>query len=294
MQAILILAHKNIKQLIELVSVLNKRFVIYIHLDKKCELLTNEKLSLKKMKNVFLYRLFDVKWGSFNSCRAELFLLKEALKNEEITYCHFISGQDWPIKNLDLIYKFYNNNNKVYMIYDLADNVKKTGESIILWQKYYFNYDKINRKSLYGKIYHRLSMLYQFIKCTNKFKDLNINFKIYQGSQWISIPRDIAIYCLKYMKENKNYYNMLKTGFCSDEVMFQTIICNSIYKNRIENNNYRYIKWEKKHDSYPAILDEEEYSIVINSRCHFARKIDLKFSKKLIEKLNEENLKIKY
>ena len=36
MQAILILAHKNVKQIIELTSVLNKKFIVYIHLDSIC------------------------------------------------------------------------------------------------------------------------------------------------------------------------------------------------------------------------------------------------------------------
>ena len=171
------------------------------------------------------------------------------------------------------------------MTYDFSKGIKKFGEPIILWQKYYFYYDKIKRKSTYGKIYHRFSMLYQFIKRVNKFKDLNINYEIYQGSQWMSLPRDVAVYCLNYMKENENYREMLKTGFCSDEVMFQTILCNSIFKDRIENNNYRYINWTRKNNSYPAILDESDLDNIQKGEYHFARKFDNNISRKLIKKL---------
>ena len=79
---------------------------------------------------------------------------------------------------------------------------------------------------------------------------------------------------------------MLKTGFCSDETMFQTIICNSILKNRIENNNYRYINWKKKNNSCPAILDEEDFYNIQQGNYHFARKIDNKISRKLLNKLD--------
>lgn len=286
MQAILMLAHKNIKQIIELTAILNRRFIVYIHLDKKCKLSQSDRLVIEKMKNVYLYNCFNVNWGAFSICEVELFLLNEALKNKDITYFHFISGQDWPVKNIGYIYEFYENTNRIYMTYDLSDNVKKTGEPVILWQKYYFDYDKINRKSIYGKIYHRLSLFYQFLKGINKFKDLNIELKIYHGSQWMSLPRDVVMYCLKYIKENKNYYKMLKTGFCSDETMFQTIICNSILKNRIENNNYRYINWKKKNNSCPAILDEEDFYNIQQGNYHFARKIDNKISRKLLNKLD--------
>lgn len=285
MQAILVLAHKNVKQIIELVSILNKRFIVYIHLDNKCHISNNDKVTLEKMKNVFLYQVFDVNWGAFSICKVELFLLKKALENENITYFHFLSGQDWPVQKIDTIYNFYENSNKIYMTYDFSKGIKKFGEPIILWQKYYFYYDKIKRKSTYGKIYHRLSMLYQFIKRVNKFKDLNITYEIYQGSQWMSLPRDVAVYCLKYMKDNRNYYKMLETGFCSDEVMFQTILCNSIFKDRIENNNYRYINWTRKNNSYPAILDEDDFFNIKKGKYHFARKFDSNISRKLINKL---------
>lgn len=285
MQAILILAHKNIKQIIELVSILNRKFIVYIHLDNKCGISSEEKITLENMKNVFFYQIFNVNWGAFSICKVELFLLKEALKNKNIIYFHFLSGQDWPVKNLDLIYDFYERSNKIYMTYDLSKNIIKTGEPTILWQKYYFYYDKINRKSIYGKIYHRFSILYQFVKQVNKFKDLNIACEIYQGSQWMSLPRDVALYCIQYMKKNKNYYKMLETGFCSDEVMFQTILCNSVFVNRIENNNYRYINWIKKYNSYPAILDENDFCKIQNGNYHFARKFDSNISRKLINKL---------
>lgn len=288
MQAILMLAHKNIKQIIELTSILNKKFEVYIHLDRKCNLSDKDKLILGKMKNVFLYQVFDVKWGGFNICKAEIFLLKEAMKNKNNTYFHIISGQDWPVKNIEEIYNFYENSNKIYMKYSLSKGIKKAGEPIILWQKYYFNYDKINRRSFFGKIYHRIRLLYQTLKNVNKFKDLNIEMDIYQGSQWIDLPRFAVKYCLDYLETHKNYYEMLKTGFCSDELLFQSILCNSVYISEIEDNNHRYINWSKQYNNYLAILDEKVYKILENGDYHFERKIDRNISSKLLSMLNKK------
>ena len=295
MQAILILAHKNIEQIIDLSIILSKKFVLFIHFDRKYKMPVEDKKKLERIKNIYVYSEIDVNWGGFSIGEVELFLLKEAMKNQDITYFHIISGQDWPVKNIEEIYNFFENNDKIYMTYGLSKGVKKSGEPIILWQKYYFNYDKINlnRRSFIGKIYHRFLMLYQTFKRVNKFKDLNINLDIYQGANWIDLPRYAVEYCLEYLKQNNNYYLMLKTGFCSDEVLFQSILCNSIYRDKIENNNHRYIKWEKKYNNYPAILDEKDYKEIISGDYLFARKIDKDISNQLIYMLNEKNKKAK-
>lgn len=295
MQAILILAHKNIEQIIDLSMILSKKFVLFIHFDRKYKMPVEDKKKLEKMKNVHVYSEIDVNWGGFSIGEVELFLLKEAMKNQDITYFHIISGQDWPVKNIEEIYNFFENNDKIYMTYGLSKGVKKSGEPIILWQKYYFNYDKINlnRRSFIGKIYHRFLIVYQTLKRVNKFKDLNINLDIYQGANWIDLPRYAVEYCLEYLKQNNNYYLMLKTGFCSDEVLFQSILCNSIYRTKIENNNHRYIKWEKKYNNYPAILDEKDYKEIISGDYYFARKVDKDISNQLIDMLNEKNKKAK-
>lgn len=157
---------------------------------------------------------------------------------------------------------------------------------MIYWQKFYFNYDKINRKSLFGKIYHRISMKIQRLLKVNKFKDMGITVPIYQGANWCDLPRDAALYCVKYLDENINFHKMLSTGFCTDEVVFQTILCNSIYKNRIDNVHHRYIRWQKRYNSYPAILDISDYKKIEEGNYHFIRKVDRYISKSLVDKLN--------
>ena len=140
MQAILILAHKNIRQIIDLSVILNKKFLLFIHFDRKYKIPNEDKKKLEKIKNVYVYNEIEVNWGGFSIVEVELFLLKEAMKNQDITYFHIISGQDWPVKNIEEIYDFYENNDKIYMTYGLSKGVKKSGEPIILWQKYYFNH----------------------------------------------------------------------------------------------------------------------------------------------------------
>lgn len=289
MQAILILAHKNIGHVTKLATILHNNFEVYIHFDKKMNIPENYKQILDK-KNIHYISKIDVHWGSWSIGAATVLLMKEVLKNRQIEYIHVISGQDWltiPSKN---IYDKFIDNDRIYMTYSKAKNVKKKGESIILWQKYYFNYDKINRRSTFGKIYHRGLLLIQSLLRINKFKKLGINLEIYSGENWVDMPRDAVEYCINYLESHPNLLKMLQTGCFSDEFWMQTILCNSPeFKQRIVKNHHRYIKWQKQHGSYPAILDMSDFDNIINGDYIFARKFENPYSDELITQLNRNN-----
>ena len=285
MQAVLVVAHKDAEQIIELSKILTRKFEVYIHFDTKYCIPKEAAEILKSMAHVHLFQKIAVNWGGYSIAEAELVLLREAMKNPDISYFHIISGQDWPVRSPEEIYDFYEGTDRIYMTYAEAETVTKSGESTIWWQKYYFYYDNIKRKTIWGKIYHRFSLMWQTAKRTDKFKDLGISLKIYEGSNWCDLPRYAVEYLLRYMEENPNYEKMLRTGFCSDEFICQTALCNSPYKKKIEKKIHRYILWKKKYESYPAILDETDLPAIEAGEYHFTRKIDLKISEKLIWQL---------
>lgn len=288
MQAILILAHKNVQQVVELSRKLNSNFNVYIHFDKKMTLDDNC-LKILENENIRYISQEDVKWGSWSIVRATIALMNLALSDKDNRYFHLISGQDWPIINSQEIYDFFEDKNSIYMERYSADRVKKSHEEIINWQKYYYYYDVINRRKLYGKIFHRLTMKLQGLLKINKFKKLKINLDIYAGSQWGSLPRDAVEFALDYLDSHENVYKMFETGFCSDEFWLPTILANSSkFRNRYENYNYHFIKWTEQHGSYPAILDENNFMELRQSKAFFARKFDADISRKLIEKLESE------
>ena len=211
MQAILILAHKNIQQVVELSRKLNSNFNVYIHFDKKMTL-DNNCLKILENENIRYISQEDVKWGSWSIVRATIALMNLALSDKDNRYFHLISGQDWPIINSQEIYDFFEDKNSIYMERYSADRVKKSREEIINWQKYYYYYDVINRRKLYGKIFHRLTMKLQGLLKINKFKKLKINLDIYAGSQWGSLPRDAVEFVLDYLDSHENVHKILKNS----------------------------------------------------------------------------------
>lgn len=290
MQAVLILAHKNIDQVIELSNRLSSSFEIYIHFDRKVTLTNTQKKALDKL-HVNYFSKYDVKWGSYSIVRATVDMMKMALDNPKIEYFHLISGQDWPLKEPQTIYSRFENNNKIYMNYWRAVDMRKTGEPEIWWAKYYFNYDQINRRTTLGKIYHRLLLLGQTILRVNKLKKYNIKpEKIYAGQEWIDIPRDALSYAIEYYEKHLELQEIFSTSFCSDEMWLQTILCNSPeYRSRIDKNIHRFIELIEKHGSRPAILDEDDFLKIQQGDYWWGRKIERPISNRLIELLDADD-----
>lgn len=288
MQAVLIIAHRDVDQVIQLANILAPRFEVYIHFDKKLSLTNQQTSELKSNRHVHHFSKIDVHWGGWSIGQVAVDLMKWALKNPDISYLHLISGQDWPVQPIDKIYQFYEKNNQIYLQHYNVVGKKKTGEPMIWWQKYYFPYDRMNRRTFYGKIYHRLNLIVQTICRVNKFKKLNIHYDIYSGANWCDIPRDAAEYALAYFDNHPNLRKMLATGCFSDEFWLQTILCNSAeYRNRLNNNIHRYILMEHQHGSRPAILDMSNVKQIESSDAQFARKFVSPYSDELLKHVNK-------
>ena len=95
-QAILITAYKNIHHLVDIINFFPENFAFYIHIDKKSKVDLSP-LKVFSEKEVFVSRKYKVNWGGRNHLKAILLLAEEALKNEEISYFHLISGQDLAV-----------------------------------------------------------------------------------------------------------------------------------------------------------------------------------------------------
>ena len=145
MQAVLILAHKNIDQVIELSQRLSSNFNVYIHFDRKISLSKKQELELNQL-NVKFFSKYDVKWGSYSIVRATIDLMKLSLENPKNTYFHLISGQDWPMQAPQKIYDFFEHTDKIYMNYWRTSDM---GKFIIAFYCYFKHLGmSINLKSM--------------------------------------------------------------------------------------------------------------------------------------------------
>lgn len=287
MQAMLIMGHCDPEQIKDLVSVLKSNFEIYLHLDLAME---NASSLINEIagEHVHCYQKFRVHWGGFSIAAAAIFLMKEALKNPDIDYVHVISGQDYPAISPEDIYRFYDDNNHIYMTYQLSKEVWKSGENLLSWQKFYFNYDQVNRKTLFGKVYHRVLLYGQRILHVDKLKKYHVDLEIYDGANWMDLPRPALQYLISYYDGHENVRKVFQTGFCPDEFWAQTILMNSAWKEKVINNNHRYMQWVKTNGIHPAVLDSSCIPELEKGDYHFFRKADSMHSVELKQYIRQK------
>lgn len=107
------------------------------------------------------------------------------------------------------------------------------------------------------------------------------------GWNWFSLKKDAVEYVLKYIEIHPEYCDLFKKTYCCDELFFTTILANATDQLQIvKNNSLRYIDWHpnRKVDyELPLILDERDYTKIVNSGMLFCRKVSDDKSKQLMD-----------
>lgn len=266
MIAIIINAHKNKEQVQRLINRLKHKDIdIFVHADKKFDVskFTNAKI---------LNTRYDIKWGDDSIIKCIISSLKE-IHNKKYTHYILISGQDYPLVSPDKIVKFLNKNkDKEYL--DYVKIGKNKGEWDVSNRYCYYRFSNRILDSISRRIFNKREIL--------KGKPH------YAGSLWWMLTNE----CIEYLISNYNKVSKkLKYTACADEVIFQTLICNSKFKNNIVNNNYRYIDWSDHinglNNGNPNTLTKKDYSKLIKSDNFFARKFDFNVDKEILDMLDK-------
>lgn len=287
--AILMLIHKYSSQQERLINHLSKDFKIFIHIDKSTDISID---LIKKNKNVFVYKKYNVYWGSYNQILATIFLLKEAHKITPDRYI-FISGEDIPLKSNKEIIKFFINNNDNYMSFEPLPKKDWTNQSGGYDRCDYFWLNSYRGKLIKSKIIKKLISEIQYIneeyfitfcKKRNIKRSFSRKVELFGGANWMDLTNDCVSEILKFLKDNPKYLRYFKYTRCADEIFFQTLIINYLKDIKIKNQLLRYIDWQTGPD-FPRILKIEDFDKMINSNFIFARKVNEKIDISLIDKI---------
>ncbi|MCH3883286.1 MULTISPECIES: beta-1,6-N-acetylglucosaminyltransferase [Tenacibaculum] len=299
----IIQAHKHPLQLKRLITVLNtKNASFYVHIDVKSNIEDFKKTI--SLENVFFIKeRVDCIWGDFSQVKATLNLIKNVIRDNRSGFVVFLSGQDYPIKNVNTIESFLLENKKGNFI-----SLKPINE---LWSKkecdsrvksYRFNYSskrgdcvivsKLNKYSvkclLKGKITFR-----QFLRLIFYKKELKNTVNFHGGSNWWALNTETIAKVNTYISKNKeDLFSFFKYTHCSDEIFFQTII-NTLMKtdNSINvEDSVTYVNWFRKKCTLPVTFNKDDLSELINqpSSKLFARKFDIDFDEEILDLLDKE------
>jgi hypothetical protein len=103
-------------------------------------------------------------------------------------------------------------------------------------------------------------------------RKLLAGIELYGGSQWWTLSKEALQYIVKHGMTGSTYYKHFRHTLCPDEIYFQTLLLNSPLREKLVNDNLRYIDWNTG-PQWPRMLDETDYEAIIASGKLFARKI---------------------
>jgi Core-2/I-Branching enzyme len=266
------LIHSNSIQLRRLINRLNSdNTIIFLHLDLKIEIsLFNE---YQNLPNVFFIKnRVKVNWGSYNMVQCVVNSFKEIIpkfKNDQ--YVSLISGQDYPLITNNEMNRFLSlNQGKAFMeFYPIYNDWV---EAIPRLEKYH-----LTNYSFPGNTVVE-SILNSWLTKRKLPSEL-----IYVGrSQWFTITIEHIAYIVHFLEKHPHIKRFFKLTWGSDEIVFQTILYSSIYKEQMVNNNLRYIDWSSGEAS-PKILTVDDIDKISNSGKFFARKFDANFDSEVLD-----------
>lgn len=295
MIAYMIMCHKNPEQVLRLADHLKtQNSDVFIHCDKRMESHDIEKIirggysTISNRSGMLDDRsLVDIVFD----------LIKCVKQNEKESNIHYryyalVSGQDYPIKNVDninqnLIKNYpqpyidctpYSKNNWIFYKFDSKDWLIKIHRMITI---------NIKKGSIIRKIFRAiLYVLQKMISCLHMtdyywFKKKGID--LYGGSAWWILPDKIIDFITKNM--NENFSKRLLETRTPEETYFQTMAKCSPLGKYIEVNSpdtitqncktWAYFSDEgKPFVGHPYIFTVQEYEKLAQSDRWFARKFD--------------------
>ncbi len=261
-------------------NMMHEDFDFYIHVDKKYDI--NPHLFLKTLPNVyFINNRINVKWAGFNTVIATFECIKEVVATgKKYDFINLLSGQDYPLKPAQQLLSFFKENEgKEFISYrDIKNDWK---EGLIRMERYFLSNHNFKGKNL-------IERAINFAMPTRKIPH---NLHPYGKSMFWMLSPEAAMHVVETVESDKKLMRFFSLCWGSDEFVFQTILMNSSYKDKVVNDNYRYIDWSLG-GANPKILDETDFEPIKQSNKLFARKMDKIKSSKLMDLIDTNLLTI--
>jgi len=287
--AFLIMAHNNFEVLrLLLRSLDDERVDIYLHIDKKVEdkSIIREMKTIPQKAQITVFSKYKVFWGGASQIKTEMFLLKQAHKTYH-DYYHLISGQDFLLKSIDEIDKYFSGHNGMELVH--CDFPNEENMSRVMSYNFVRDLDMRRLPPLIKKLFYKSNSV---INCV--MHKLNFNrrknpkgYQFYKGDNWFSITHNFAGYIIK---QKAFIYNRFRFTTTTDEMFMQTVIMNSPYRDRVDQNIMRCIDWNRTNGLSPYTYTLADYEILKNSGKLFARKFsdaDIEIVQRLYQDITE-------
>jgi hypothetical protein len=281
--AFFVSAYKEPESIVRLVNVLAKDSdQFYVHFDKGIgsQRFKRSKTLIEqecRAENIQIFSKFQCRWGSFGVADATLSAMNYF---EDLNYDYFINltGECYPLKSPRQIREAFKDQNAGFMTFwKLPYEGWYQGGMNRIHNRFFFLPKK-------GYPYARILQIPRFRK------KLPCNLEAYGGWSLFCLPKDLVSYVVKFTENNPNVKSFFRRAFAPCEMMFQTILLNSPFRDRIVNDNKRYQEFEEAH---PRILTKDDYPLLKESEKLFARKFNPAVDKEILDIIDKEIMGIK-
>lgn len=294
--AYLILVHSDHLHFKRLIEALFYECDIYVHVDKKIdEYLFKSQVA---QNNVFFTtKRYSISWAGISMIDAQLELLKSTV-NKKYSHMVFLSGADYPIKNIKYIHDFItaSKTKEFIKLLDMRDSPNHYLKQVTYrW----FNEPLFETKNIYFKQMDRI--IRKAFTSLHLKNNWTFSLTPYFGSQWIAITQECCRYILDYHHQYPSFRRMNRYTFSPDEHYFHTIIGNSPFLNNSDGivsyegrGTWRLANLHMIDPSLSKWFTIDDWSIIEKSTQLFVRKVRTSDGLELIKKIDKKILNQEY
>lgn len=274
----LIMAHKDPKQIERLVKKMcHQNFDFYIHVDKKVDIKDFE--CLLAFENVYLTKTrVLIRWGGYSFVEGILQCMSEILKiHKPYDFINLMSAQEYPIKPVEFIYNYFNNN---------------IGKSFITLEDHNSEWwieaePRINTYHLTNFDFKGRYFIQKFINKILPKRKFPLPVTLYGGpcSSWWTFSMEMCKYVVEFIDINPQFKRFAYFTWAPDEFLIPSIIMNSPLRNTIIEDNFRYIDWTSG-GANPKILTTRDFENIKTSNKFIARKFDIKVDTEVLDMID--------
>ena len=109
------------------------------------------------------------------------------------------------------------------------------------------------------------------------------------GSGYWCLSADVVAFVHRYVRDHPEFVSFFRRVFAPDELFFQTILVNSELRNRIVNDDLRYMR-STATGFGPEVLRVNEFDRLRDTESLFARKFDQGIDGRVLELIEQQLL----
>jgi hypothetical protein len=271
----LILTYTNPAQTERMIKAMwHKDFDFYVHVDKKFDITPH--LILARIPNLyFIKNRVKVNWGGFSTVITAFEGIKEIVATGiEYSFINLLSGQGYPLRKPETIAQFFRDHvGKEFLSF--YDYKNEWPEGMLRVEQYCFS-----DYAFKGKYSIEKMLTWLLPK-----RKIPYQMHPYGKSMFWMLSPEAAMYVVNTIENDSKLKRFFAWSWASDEFLFPTILMNSPYKEKVVNNNYRYIDWSAG-GANPKVLEAADFELMMESGNWWARKFSAETSTDLMDKID--------